>query len=217
MFHKLIILTSVLFLSACGTANNYRVSPALSGPAYYKIKTPIQCVPHARKVSGIPIRGNAHTWWTQAAGKYQRSNRPKVGAVMVLSKTQRLRYGHVAVVKRIIDSRNIEVEHANWGGDRATRAIVYKRMPVKDVSANNDWSRSRFWHYPSKTYGSVYPVSGFIYPNKDAHAAVISSQPMPTSVLNTPIPTVKPRARVLMPSKSAQSIITPIPPLKPIY
>lgn len=124
-------------------------------------------MPYARNVSGIPIRGNAHTWWVQAKEKgYTRSARPKVGSVMVLSKTSRLKYGHLAVVTRIIDSRNIEVEHANWGGNRETRMIAYKRMPVVDTSKNNNWSSARFWNYPSASYGSVYKVSGFIYPKK---------------------------------------------------
>lgn len=225
MFNKSIILTAFLFLSACAATgvNNYKIPPEPNynhsnfSPAYYKIKTPIQCVPHARKVSGIPIRGNAHTWWTQAAGKYQRSARPKVGAVMVLSKTKRLRYGHIAVVKRIVDSRNIEVEHANWGGTRSERAIIYTRMPVKDVSANNDWSRSRFWNYPSKSYGSIYPVSGFIYPNqynKNLH------QPVEVQLrgqhIIVPAPTAKPVVPRSMLS-NPQGHLAPIPPLKPIY
>ena len=139
--------------------------PKPDSKAFYRLSEHTQCVPYARKVSGIPIRGNAHTWWYQAEGKYQRSATPKVGAVMVLSKTQRLKYGHLAVVKRVIDSRNIEVEHANWGGSRETRMIAYRRMPVVDTSKNNDWSSARFWNYPSSSYGSVYKVSGFIYPN----------------------------------------------------
>jgi len=196
------VFTCCFVLFGCASSTGPIKPP--SSPAYYKISEPIQCVPHARKVSGIPIRGNAHTWWTQAAGRYERSNRPIVGSVMVLSKTSRLRYGHVAVVKRVIDSRNIEVEHANWGGDRATRAIIYKRMPVKDVSTNNDWSRSRFWNYPSSTYGSVYPVSGFIYPRPTTTRSIVSS---------TPRPAVKPVARPV----SRPSAITPVikPPVKP--
>jgi len=196
------IFTCCLVLLGCAS----KTAPSIpSSPVYYKISEPIQCVPHARKVSGIPIRGNAHTWWTQAAGRYERSTSiPKVGSVMVLSKTSRLRYGHVAVVKRIIDSRNIEVEHANWGGDRATRAIIYKRMPVKDVSSANDWSRARFWNYPSSTYGSVYPVSGFIYPDPASARTVVAS---------TPRPDIKPSVRPV----SQSSSITPVvkPPVKP--
>lgn len=147
----------IVLLTGCSTM------PMPSGAPYYTIKEPIQCVPYAREASGIPIHGDAHTWWRQAKGHYERGHVPKERAVMVLSKTSRLKFGHLAVVKRVIDSRNIEVEHANWGGDRKTRSIVYKAMPVKDVSKNNDWSKVRFWHYPSRTYGKVYSVSGFIY------------------------------------------------------
>jgi len=85
--------------------------------------------------------------------------------VMVLPKTSRVKYGHLAVVKSVIDSRTIEVENAHWGGAMHERKIVYKHMPVIDRSEKNDWSRARFFNYPSRTYGSVYPVSGFIIPN----------------------------------------------------
>lgn len=140
--------------------------PQYNEIVYHNLSKHTQCVPYARDASGIQIRGNAHTWWDQAKSKgYTCSTSvPQVGAVMVLSKTSRLRYGHLAVVKRVIDNRNIEVEHANWGSDKATRMIAYKRMPVVDSSKNNDWSSARFWNYPSKSYGRVYKVSGFIYP-----------------------------------------------------
>ncbi len=132
---------------------------------YYRIAKPVQCVPYARERSGIQIRGNAHTWWHQAAYRpeYQQGSRPKEGAVLVLSRAGKLKYGHVAVVQRVIDSRNIEVAHSNWGYNRTTRSYIYNRMPVKDVSANNDWSKVRFWDYPSRSYGRAFPVSGFIY------------------------------------------------------
>ena len=134
---------------------------------YYPIKNHMQCVPYAREVSGIPIRGNAHTWWLQAQGKYECSkDTPRIGAVLVLSKTNRNKYGHLAVVSGIIDKRTIEVEHTNWGGTLKQRKIVYKRMPAIDVSANNDWSKIRFWNYPSSSFGRVYPASGFIYPTR---------------------------------------------------
>ena len=135
-----------------------------SSEDYYPIPTQKQCVPHAREVSGIPLRGNAHTWWYQAEGRYERDNAPEPGAVMVLSKTDRLKYGHLAVVKNVIDSRTIEVEHTNWGGDLKSRCIVYTKMPVKDISPNNDWSVARFYNYPSRSFGAAYKVSGFILP-----------------------------------------------------
>ena len=36
-----------------------------------------QCVPFARLMSGIQIFGDAHTWWQQAAGRYQTGFTPK--------------------------------------------------------------------------------------------------------------------------------------------
>ncbi len=201
-------LLTVLLLAGCAalpwpdsaaTSEAYQVKysvppPKASTKAFYTIKEPLQCVPYAREISGIPIRGNAHTWWGQANGQYKRSAVPRVGAVMVLSKTSRLKYGHLAVVKKIIDSRNIEVAHSNWGGDRKTRSFVYNHMPVVDTSPNNNWSSARFWNYPSSSYGSIYTVSGFIYPN-------VNSTPSAVSLL---APEQKPP-------------VVPTPRLKPIY
>jgi hypothetical protein len=36
----------------------------------------LQCVPYARQVSGIQLYGDAHTWWDQAAGRYDRGFTP---------------------------------------------------------------------------------------------------------------------------------------------
>lgn len=144
----------------CSTIQDYTPS---KNAAYYSVSKPVQCVPYARQVSGFQIYGDAYQWWDHAAGKYKRGTTPQIGAVMVLSKTNRLKYGHLAVVKRVVNTRKIEVEHSNWGSDRKTRSIIYKRMPVIDVSMNNDWSQVQFYNYPSKTFGSSYRASGFIY------------------------------------------------------
>ncbi len=122
---------------------------------------PLECVPYARKVSGISIRGDAWTWWRSAKGRYRRGNRPTVGAVLVLKKTARLRLGHLAVVKQIIDSREILVDQANW----LNRGRIHLSISVRDVSANNDWSAVRVWHTPGQTYGArTYRAQGFIHP-----------------------------------------------------
>lgn len=152
------------------THNNITSAPALKGEIklkgveQYKINEALQCVPYTRGISGVNIFGNAHTWWGHAKGKYERGKLPKIGAVIVLSKTKRNKYGHIATVTGITDSRTITVAHSNWGSDRATRRIIYERMPVKDVSNKNDWSKVKFFNYPSQTFGREYPVTGFIYP-----------------------------------------------------
>ncbi|MBC7136842.1 MAG: CHAP domain-containing protein [Oceanibaculum nanhaiense] len=125
----------------------------------------LQCVPFARTVSGVEIYGDAWTWWTQAEGRYRRGREPRIGAVLALRQTGRLRLGHVAVVVARIDERRLLVSHANWGGDSRTRGKIHTRQPVMDVSPANDWSQLRFMNTQG-TFGSVYPAHGFIYPEQ---------------------------------------------------
>ncbi len=126
----------------------------------------LQCVPYAREVTGIDIMGDAWTWWDGALGKYTRGHQPKFMAVLVLSRTQRLKLGHVAVVVDIVGPREIRVTQANFGSDYASRHIIYDAMPATDVSAANDWSAVRFWNYQLQAWGIVYPAYGFIYPER---------------------------------------------------
>lgn len=123
---------------------------------------PLQCVPYARQVSGIDIRGDAWTWWGSADGRYNRGKSPRPGAVLVFARTSRLPQGHVAVVTRTANSREILVTHANWGSTRETRGRVARDVRVIDVSPGNDWSELRVWN--GNGFGRVYPAYGFIYP-----------------------------------------------------
>jgi len=125
----------------------------------------MSCVPYARLVSGINLRGDAYTWWDGAAGIYQRGTAPTVGAVLVLAQTNRLRSGHVAVVRQVVSSREILVDHANW-----VPGHVINGQHVYDVSPANDWTMPRFFNDEAGVYGSVYPAYGFIY-NVAANAA----------------------------------------------
>ena len=119
----------------------------------------VWCVPFARNASGVNIRGNANTWWGKAEGLYERGKAPVVGAVMSFKATGRNPMGHVAVVSEVVSPREIKVDHANW-----KRNKISLKMNVKDVSANNDWSKVRLESQPG-SYGSVYPITGFIYPD----------------------------------------------------
>ena len=142
----------------------YAVSPGIG----------TQCVPYARSRSGIKIFGDAYRWWDGAKGQYARGNLPLVGSVLVLSKTKRLRRGHVGVVTAIMSEREIRLDHANW----QPNAII-TNMAVMDVSPANDWTQLRFWNKETRKWGAVYPASGFVYnladiPNGGA-TTVISS------------------------------------------
>lgn len=121
----------------------------------------VWCVPFARTASGVQIRGNANTWWPQAAGVYDRSKAPHVGAVMAFAATRGMPMGHVAVVSGIVSDREITIDHANW-----ERNKVSLGMSVIDISDKNDWSRVRVESNPGQ-YGKVYPINGFILPDRD--------------------------------------------------
>jgi surface antigen len=127
----------------------------------------LQCVPFARAVSGVEIRGDAHTWWGQAAGRYDRGNQPKVGAVLAFKPYAGMRLGHVAAVRSIIDDRTILVSHANWSLIDGTRGHIENDVRVVDVSDAGDWSKVRVWFDKLGDLGTTHwPVHGFIYPGK---------------------------------------------------
>lgn len=127
----------------------------------------IQCVPYARQVSGIQLYGDAHTWWDQAAGRYARGTRPKVGAVMAFRPYGAMQLGHVAAVSKVIDSRTVLLRHANWSPIDGRRGQPEDNVRAVDVSPANDWSEVRVWYAPLGGLGTTHwPVEGFIYNQK---------------------------------------------------
>gem|GEM_PF-979271 len=132
----------------------------------------LQCVPFARELSGITIYGDAHSWWDQADGTYQRGTMPAKGAVLSLPSHGAMRLGHVAVVREIIDDRTILISHANWSPINGRRGQIERRVAAKDVSEDNDWSKVRIWYAPIDKLGTTaFPVNGFIYPTKSGRKA----------------------------------------------
>ncbi len=125
----------------------------------------LQCVPFARQVSGIDITGNAHTWWHQAAGRYQRGQVPEVGAVLVFRASGGMRLGHVSVVSQVVGPRHILVDHANWPGPGFPKGRVARGVSMIDVSDNNDWTSVRVEiHGHRDGFGRHYATFGFVLP-----------------------------------------------------
>lgn len=131
----------------------------------------LQCVPFARAESGVDFRGNAKTWWAQAANDYARGDEPREGAVMAFAGTRGMPMGHVAVVKKVVSDREIRIDHANWSPINGRRGQIERNVRVVDVSDAGDWSMVRVWYAPIGDLGlRASPVQGFIYadgaPNK---------------------------------------------------
>ena len=174
LLRRLAGLALCLGLAACSSAVEverresgrglaYALGASEGAPRIVPTNAPLQCVPFARQLSGIEIRGDAWTWWTSAAGRYPRSGRPQPGSVMVLSSTKRVPLGHLAVVTRVLGPREVLVRHANW----LNRGRIHLDTPVRDVSPGNDWSAVRLWYIPGQTLGArTYAVSGFILPQE---------------------------------------------------
>ncbi len=130
------------------------VTPAAAGV--------LQCVPYARQVSGIEIYGNAHTWWGQAEGRYDRGHEPREGAVLAFSASRAMPVGHVAMVSKVVSDREVLLTHANW----SYRGGVERNVRAIDVSPNNDWTDVRVWYGPIGDLGlRSNAAKGFIYPD----------------------------------------------------
>jgi len=190
---RLALLSLLVTLPAPGTARPVAPDPAAAmddvpeeqGLPY------IQCVPYARRVSGIQLYGDAHTWWGQAAGRYARGTRPKVGAVMAFRPYGPMQLGHVAAISRIIDSRTVLLRHANWSPIDGRRGQTEDNVRAVDVSPANDWSEVRVWYAPLGGLGTTHwPVSGFIYNQKplvNERLVVLSSASAPKTAYTSRI------------------------------
>jgi surface antigen len=124
----------------------------------------LSCVPYARMRAGVEVAGNAHLWWNNSQGQYERGAKPANDAVLVFKASGKMRRGHVSVVSTVIDSRSILVDHANWGGPGLRKGTIQEQVLVTDISPKNDWTEVRVWNEAIQDFGSkTYPTYGFIY------------------------------------------------------
>lgn len=125
----------------------------------------LQCVPFARRESGVELYGDASTWWRQASGRYETASTPSEGAVLVMHGYASDSRGHVAVITSVVSPRLVIVDHANW----LNAGEITRDVPVQDVSEAGDWSEVRVWHVPGGHWGGrTYRVQGFISPPASA-------------------------------------------------
>ena len=118
------------------------------------------------------LRGNATDWYKNAKnahGSRVVGSVPSKGAVMVFAGSgERSRfpsyasfaagaYGHVALVKTVVDGQNITVDHANWRPNRIDRNVK--------VMTRDGWVTASVYNLDSGTMGgNRYAVAGFISP-----------------------------------------------------
>jgi hypothetical protein len=159
-----------------------------TGARYVAQSWGISCVPYAREVSGIMVPGNAWQWWDNAAGTYARGERPEPGSVLTFRANGRMRLGHVAVVSRVVNAREVIVDQANWPSGAAGRGGISHDVAVVDVSEANNWSAVRVELGRGSDFGSIYPTYGFIYNRPDTGFVTAAlAHPAPQPQIN-PVP-----------------------------
>src|SRR4051812_9021270 len=85
-FVRLALAAAIGFdLAGCASEPDNFSSDRSQVGGVHASSSPLQCVPYARQISGIPIYGDAWTWWDKAAGKFERGASPKLGSIMVLA------------------------------------------------------------------------------------------------------------------------------------
>ena len=170
--HKILAVGSLAALAVSSPAmaavdNQGSIASSLAGKV-------LQCVPYARRLTGIAIFGDAHTWWKQAQGRYSRGHQPREGAVLAIKPYANSKLGHVAAVSKVVDARTILISHANWSGP----GKIERNVTALDVSPENDWSRVRVWYGPTRKLGTTkWPVAGFIYPDGATAPKLATSTP----------------------------------------
>ncbi|CAA7621061.1 Surface antigen [Candidatus Terasakiella magnetica] len=154
----------------------------------------LQCVTYAREASGLNLKGDAWKWWEAAQGVYDRGTTPKDGAVLVFKRQGSMSHGHVSVVQKMVSSRVVLVDHANWAPrGTAGRGKVTHAVPVMDVSPKNDWSQVRVWYNPAQEFGDrIYKTQGYVYRPGSSRSHVtpasLRTEDMASPVKSAPVP-----------------------------
>lgn len=137
----------------------------------------IECVDYIKSnypaYASMAGSGKAENWWSKAASlpdKFNRTNTPTAGAVLVFPHWSSNSAGHVAYVTKVLSNNEILINHANW--NPVTGKVdggIYTNISVKDAS-NGKWTAVKM-QYGAKNgvYGNTsYAVFGFISPKAAA-------------------------------------------------
>jgi len=186
---KLIALAALLATATPALADDAALDGMVGDREGHELEPYLQCAPYARQVTGIALYGEASTWWEQAQGHYATGHKPRVGAVMTFRPHSKLQLGHVAAVSKVLDSRRILLDHANWSPINGRRGQVEQDVLAIDVSPANDWSLVRVWYGPLGDVGTTaWPVEGFIYKDRAAQPQSQTARQSPTPVQPAPLP-----------------------------
>ncbi len=144
----------------------------------------LQCVTYVARLIGISHYGDGKTWWTDTrftTSGYAKNSTPSVGSIIVFDgwgytdangEFHGNIYGHVGIVRQIVNSSEILIDHANWD----KKGTIYTGVGVR--KANGSWSSVNVKATPSSAYGSsAYPVLGFLVPPPSPYSVIGITSP----------------------------------------
>ena len=90
---------------------------------------------------------------------------------------------------RVVNSRTIHIDHANWGGPGIRRGSVMRGVVVVDASDRNDWTAVRVQvGHDNSLLGRTYPTHGFIYNRPTGTRMMTAQAPRFEEVAEAPSP-----------------------------
>lgn len=136
----------------------------------------IWCTDYVAAELGIGLYGDAKTWWddsTFTSTGYTKSSTPVVGSIVVFNSWDSNPYGHVGVVRQIVSSSEILIDHSNWHWDGS----ILQGVGVKKYSGS--WTQVKVKYNPGdSTYPSTpYPVRGFLVPPSSSYSVIGINSP----------------------------------------
>jgi hypothetical protein len=119
------------------------------------------------------IEGAAYLWSALAKKSlYGIEKAPRIGSILVINKTKvldaenvaigELPTGHLSIVTKLVDARNITVKHANLSTALKFDGKILTTFKIQDVSVKNDWSLVKLQYGTSGWTEANYPTLGFI-------------------------------------------------------
>ena len=116
----------------------------------------IECAEFVRKESSFWIFSHAYGW-KDAAKKfgYSIGNKPVLKSVLYFPRQLNAPDAHVVIVTKVIDSRKITIDHANW----KRQGEIERDVVVEDISEKGNWSQVTL-------KGKTLNTGGFILPKR---------------------------------------------------
>lgn len=131
-----------------------------------------QCVPYVRYETGIPIYGDAHTWYYKAKSLgYATGDAERKSAIVVFKKGA-LPYGHVGIIKSIDADNKITIRDSNWCSNNCEIISEDQFNVVSSTQLQSGSKTYDLWGYIYCNVSVSYEVVNFHAKNEGSEITV---------------------------------------------